>query len=102
MKQTITVLMTIFIYIGTIGLIDTSIAAGHHGKDGNHHGKPNPKMLFHGLDIDKEQKDQIKMINFIGDKYKRKVIKLYDIIDEEPIEIHNKINNKLKKIGLEF
>ena len=62
MKQTITVLMTIFIYIGTIGLIDTSIAAGHHGKDGHHHGKPNPKMLFHGLDIDKEQKDQIKMI----------------------------------------
>tara|TARA_X000000368_G_scaffold165953_1_gene130961 strand:+ start:2415 stop:3527 length:1113 start_codon:yes stop_codon:yes gene_type:complete len=39
--------------------------------------------------------DQIKMINFIGNKYKRKVIKLYDIIDEEPIEIHNKINNKL-------
>ena len=40
--------------------------------------------------------DQIKMINFIGDKYKRKVIKLYDIIDEEPIEIHNNINKRLK------
>ena len=56
---------------------------------------------FHKIYLKYENKpnkffeDQIKMINFIGNKYKRKVIKLYDIIDEEPIEIHNKINKRL-------
>lgn len=38
---------------------------------------------------------QIKMINFIGNKYKRKVIKLYDIIEEEPTKIHNVINKRI-------
>jgi len=58
MKQIITIVMTVFIYIGTIGLIDTSLAAGHHG----HEKKGNPKMLFRGIDMDKQQRDQVKRI----------------------------------------
>ena len=55
MKQIITVVLTVFIYIGSIGLIDTSIAADHHGKG-------NPKILFHGIDMDKEQREQVRGI----------------------------------------
>ena len=55
MKQIITVVMTVFIYIGSIALIDTSIAADHHGKG-------NPKILFHGIDMDKEQREKVRGI----------------------------------------
>ena len=56
MKQIITVVLTVFIYIGSIGLIDTSIAANHHGK------KKAAKILFHGIDMDKEQREQVRGI----------------------------------------
>lgn len=39
--------------------------------------------------------DKIKYIKFVGDKYKKKVIKLYDLIEDEPLQIHNKINKRI-------
>ena len=58
MKQIFTVLFTIFVYIGSLGIIDSSIAAGHH----DHGKRENHKILFHDIDMDKQQREEVKVI----------------------------------------
>lgn len=42
---------------------------------------------------------QIKLINFTGKRNLKKIIKLYDIIEEDPIKIHNNINRRISKFN---
>ena len=95
MKQIITVVMTVFIYIGTIGLIDTSIAAGHHG----HEKKGNPKMLFRDIDMDKQQRDQVKRI--MGEQKEKSEAMLESIKqDNEPqmLAIQTETRDRLSSV----
>jgi len=81
-----------------------------------HVARINPLMLIFGGDdndvkeifddirksIEKYEKNpikffenQIKYINFVGNKYKRKIVKLYDLIEDEPNIVHNSINKRV-------
>ena len=39
--------------------------------------------------------NQIKYINFVGKKNIKKLVKLYDIIEDEPNNIHHNINKRV-------
>ena len=95
MKQIVTVLMTVFIYIGAIGLIDTSLAVGHHG----HEKKGKPRMLLRDIDMDKQQRDQVRKI--MGEQLEKSEAMLETIKKENEskiLAIKNETRDRLSSI----
>ena len=64
MRQATTLMISLSLYLGSLFLIDSALAGGHKGGEGHDHdrGKNLATMLFRGIDMTDEQREEVRQI----------------------------------------
>ena len=64
MRQATTLMISLSLYLGSLFLMDITLASGHKGGEGHDHdrGKNPATMLFRGIDMTDDQREEVRQI----------------------------------------
>ncbi len=99
MRQATTLMISLSLYLGGLFLMDSALASGHKGGEGHDHdrGKNLATMLFRGIDMTDEQREEVRQIMAIKKDTREQLAGVLDDEQMSQFENNAKRMNRAKK-----